>query len=69
MEADVTADIAQLLSLWQTLKGMKVIIDCYNKVKVYTVFEKARMINKTLITYFLAVVRKCESILEHMKIR
>ena len=57
-EEEVIENSAHLLTPWQPHEGMEVLIDRFDQAQVYAFFVKNLMDDRTLIGYFLAVIKK-----------
>ncbi len=57
-EEEIIKNTVKLLNPWQPHKGMEVLIDQFDQTQIYAFFAKNLMDDKTLITYFLTVIKK-----------
>ena len=57
-EEELIENTAQLLNPWQPHEGMESLVDRFDKAQIYAFFAKNQMDDKTIINYFLAVVKK-----------
>ena len=57
-EEELIENTAQLLNPWQPHEGMESLIERFDQAQIYAFFAKNQMDDRTIINYFLAVVKK-----------
>ncbi len=57
-EEEIVKNTATLLNPWQPHEGMEILINRFDKCQIYAFFAKNLMDDKTLITYFLILIKK-----------